>query len=179
MPRVRRRTAADRPAGGAPLSAALLAPAALLLLLWLFLRNRAAILPGEVVYQDTHGQPTLVSRQYHLTGRPDYVTHDGRGLIPIEVKSRACGRRGPYPGERAQLLAYCLLVEEQFGGTVHAGVLQYRNRNVTVPFGDKERHEIIALLKEVDAVRDPRRSHGQAARCRACGFSGDCAEALA
>jgi CRISPR-associated exonuclease Cas4 len=160
-------------------SAALLALAALLLLLWLFLRNRAAVLPGEVVYQDTDGQPTLVSRRHRLTGRPDYVTRDGRGLMPIEVKSRACGRRGPHPGERAQLLAYCLLVEEQLGGTVHAGVLRYRDRSVTVPFGEKERREIAALLAEMDAVPDPRRSHGQAARCRACGFRARCAEALA
>ena len=28
------------------------------------------------------------------------------------MKSRACGAKGPYPGEEAQLFAYCLLVED-------------------------------------------------------------------
>jgi CRISPR/Cas system-associated exonuclease Cas4 (RecB family) len=71
------------------------------------------------------GQPTLVSHRFRLAGRPDYVTRGRRGLVPAEIKSRACGSRGPHPSERAQLLAYCLLVEEAFNASVHAGVLQY------------------------------------------------------
>lgn len=161
------------------MSAVLLALAALALLAWLHLRRRAAILPGEVVYRDMEGARTLVSRRHRLAGRPDYVTREKGGLVPVEVKSRACGTRGPYPGERAQLLAYCLLAEEGLGGKVAWGVLQYRDRGVTVPFGDRERRELAALLDEMEATHEARRSHRQAARCRGCGFRAGCGEALA
>lgn len=161
------------------MSGALFALAALTLLLWLFLRGRTEALPGEVVYRDEPGADTLVSHRYRLVGRPDYVTRGKRGLVPVEVKSRACGPRGPYPGERAQLLAYCLLAEEALGERVAAGELRYRDRVVAVPFGDRERREITALLEAMDATRDGHRSHDQAARCRRCGFRDRCDEALA
>lgn len=161
------------------MSGVLLALAALAFLLWLFLRGRTEALPGEVVYRDEPDAETLVSHRYGLVGRPDYVTRGKRGLVPVEVKSRACGAHGPYPGERAQLLAYCLLAEEALGEGVAAGELRYRDRAVRMPFGDRERREITALLKAMDAARDAHRSHDQAARCRRCGFRDRCDEALA
>ncbi|MBX9875737.1 MAG: Dna2/Cas4 domain-containing protein [Beijerinckiaceae bacterium] len=161
------------------IGAALMLLAALALLLWLYLRRRVETLPGEVTYQDGPGARTLVSHRHRLAGRPDYVTRGKRGLVPVEVKSRASGRSGPRPGERAQLLAYCLLVEEALGEPVAHGVLRYADRAVTVPFGDRERREVAALLEQMDAEGDPRRSHDQAARCRGCGFRDRCAEALA
>jgi CRISPR-associated exonuclease Cas4 len=165
-------------------SAALLALGVLALLFWLSLRRRAAVLPGEeVVYRDAPDAPdapVLVSRRHRLVGRPDYVTREGRGLVPVEVKSRALGPRGrPHDGERAQLLAYCLLAEEELGGPVAHGVLEYHDRRVSVPYGDRERAEVVALLAEMEATRDARRSHAQAARCRGCGFRTRCGEVLA
>ncbi len=161
------------------MSSLLFALAALALLLWWFLRRRAAVLPGEVVWRDTPEARTLVSRRYELAGRPDYVVRDTRGLVPVEVKSRACGTRGPYAGERAQLLAYCLLTEDALGGHVTSGVLEYRDCRISVPFGTRERQEITALLAQMNAERDAHRSHDQAARCRGCGFRTQCSEALA
>lgn len=161
------------------MSAVLFALSLSALLLWWLLRRRAAVLPGEVVWRDLPEASTLVSHHYALAGRPDYVVREVRGLIPVEVKSRACGPRGPYAGERAQLLAYCLLVEDALGGNVAAGVLQYRDRAVRLPFGAKERQEITGLLARMDAERDAHRSHDQAARCRGCGFRAQCREALA
>ncbi len=161
------------------MNVALFVLAALALLLWLFLRGRTEVLPGEVVYRDGPGAETLVSHRHRLVGRPDYITRGQRGLVPVEVKSRACGPRGPYPGERAQLLAYCLLAEEALGEQVAEGELRYRDRVVAIPFGDRERREIVELLDAMDAARDAHRSHDQAARCRRCGFRDRCDEALA
>lgn len=161
------------------MSSLLFALAALALLLWWFLRRRAAVLPGEVVWRDTPEARTLVSRRYELAGRPDYVVREARGLVPVEVKSRACGPRGPYASERAQLLAYCLLTEDALGASVTSGVLEYRDRRISVPFGQRERQEITTLLAQMDAESDAHRSHDQAARCRGCGFRTQCSEALA
>jgi CRISPR/Cas system-associated exonuclease Cas4 (RecB family) len=81
--------------------------------------------------------PTLYSRKYRLASRPDYVTREAGGFVPVEVKSRQCGKFGPYPGERAQLLAYCVLTEEEFGSGVEHGELRYANRTIMVPFRDR------------------------------------------
>ena len=160
------------------LSVVLLVLGVLAILVWLALRDRGGQMPGEVVYRDTPEAPTLFSQKYRLAGRPDYVIRGSDGFVPVEVKSRQCGKFGPYPGERAQLLAYCLLAEEEFGGRVVRGELRYANRKITVPFRAQEREEIIGLLREMRAVGHPHRSHEQAARCRSCGFRARCDEAL-
>jgi len=73
---------------------------------------------GTVVYTDTDARlpgATLVSRRYGLIGRPDYVIRTKDVVCPVEFTSRSSGRRGPYPGDMAQLFSYCLLVEEVTG----------------------------------------------------------------
>jgi CRISPR-associated exonuclease Cas4 len=162
------------------MSSVLMALAALALLIWWFLRDRAKVLPGEeVVYRDMPEARTLVSHRYRLKGRPDYVARQKRKLVPVEVKSRKNTTGQSYPGERDQVLAYCLLVEGALGGTVSHGQLQYANGRVDVPFGPREREHIVALLEYMDDVQEPHRSHNQAARCRKCGFRDQCSEALA
>lgn len=160
------------------LSFTLLALGVLAILTWLVLRDRGAQMPGEVVYSDTPETLTLFSQRYRLAGRPDYVIRELGGFVPVEVKSRQCGKFGPYPGERAQLLAYCLLTEEELGGRVVRGELRYANRTITVPFQEREKEEIIGLLKEMRVVERPHRSHQQVGRCRSCGFRARCDEAL-
>ena len=65
--------------------------------------------PGAVIYSDTDRRrrgETLVSHRYGLAGRPDYLIRTAAGVTPVEVKSRACGPAGPYPGEKAQALHF-------------------------------------------------------------------------
>ena len=87
------------------------------LLAWFYFRRKARQTPlpeGTVVYEDAgkvQVSQTLVSQQYGLSGRPDYLIKTVDGLAPIEIKSRNCSPRGPYDGEEAQLLAYCVLVD--------------------------------------------------------------------
>ena len=101
---------------------------------------------------------------------------------PVEVKSRRCGDRGPYPGEKAQLFAYCLLVEEMTGKPVFSGVIQFADRQWAVPFWAAERRKILAILDEMRALQGAvsvRRNHSQAGKCRGCGFRAVCGQALA
>ena len=131
---------------------------------------------GTVVYADVDARrpgETLVSHRHGLVGRPDYVIRTPGGLVPVEVKSRSCGARGPHPGERAQLLAYCLLVEDATGERIRSGVIGFADREWPVAFGDRERREILGILGEMRGLRgraEVGRSHSQAGRCRGCGF---------
>jgi CRISPR-associated exonuclease Cas4 len=131
---------------------------------------------GSVVYTDTDArQPgeTLVSHRYGLIGRPDYVLRTKDGLVPVEVKSRSSGGRGPYPGETAQLFAYCLLVEEVTGEPVRSGVIAFADRRWPVAFGKRERRDILSILADMRDMQGRAavsRDHAQAGKCRGCGF---------
>jgi CRISPR-associated exonuclease Cas4 len=103
---------------------------AALLLRWYALGTAARLnLPGELFYSD--GDSTadvLVSDTHRLVGKPDYILERDGELIPVERKSRSLSGAGAYEGEKLQLAAYCLLVEERFGRPIRRGKLQYQNK---------------------------------------------------
>lgn len=173
-----------------PVSASIiLALAALALIGWALFRARekAGALPaGNIAYEDTdarHLAPTLVSHRYGLVGRPDYVVQTPAGAIPVEVKSRPCGGKGPYPGELAQLYAYCLLIEDAMGKPVREGIIEFADRKWPVEFGSGQRKAILAILDDMRAQQgqaEVKRSHASAGKCRGCGFRAPavCGQAL-
>ena len=147
-------------------------------------RWRLAELPGGVVYNDTHDgtEAVLVSHRHRLAGKPDHVLRTRDGLVPVERKTKDWRGARPRDGDRAQLLAYCLLVEESLGERVSHGVLTYPSKEHTVLFGAAERREFAELLEAMrltSGAREVGRSHAQAAQCRGCGYRRDCREALA
>ena len=103
--------------------------------------------------------------------------------MPVELKSHDWRGDMPRPGDRMQVLAYCLLVEEDRGRRVHHGLLKYPNKEFTIPFGNQERQEIIAMLAEMNeagCVEFVERSHSSAHKCQRCGTRSACgSEALA
>ena len=146
-------------------------------------RSRVGRLPGRLVYDDTveRVEAVLVSRRHGLKGKPDHVIRTRDGLVPVERKAKDWRGSRPRDGDRAQLLAYCLLIEEAIGERVRHGLLRYEVREFVVPFGAGERQEIVDLLEAMRAASrapDVARSHSQATRCRACGYRVGCAEAL-
>ena len=152
---------------------------------WLyFRRHKTGLPPGTVVYTDTGkrhlGRP-LVSRRYGLAGRPDYLVHTGHGVVPVELKSARCPRSGPRDGDIAQVLAYCVLVEDVLAVRVPHGIIQYADAQRTVAYGQAKRETLLALLTEIRESRpcsDLHRSHSHRARCGACGYKSICGEAL-
>jgi CRISPR/Cas system-associated exonuclease Cas4 (RecB family) len=100
--------------------------------------------------------------------------------VPVEVKSRSFGR-GPHDGEKAQLFACCLLVEE-WGQPVRERILQYADREMRMPFGDNERAWLLGLIAEMqryESAADVARSLSQARKCQRCGVRANCGQALA
>jgi CRISPR-associated exonuclease Cas4 len=171
--------------GASMIGLILLVLAVAALLLWFNLRRReTGLIEGEIVYEAAGTTPidnALVSPRYKLVGRPDYVVRMPQGLVPVELKSRPC-RKGPYDGERAQLFAYCLLVEETMSAPVRSGILRYADRELTIPFGERERAWVLNLLAQMQQSRNSpevARSHSHASRCQRCGVRASCGQALA
>jgi CRISPR-associated exonuclease Cas4 len=148
-------------------------------------RVRSGLPRGRVVYSDTGGwgrvDRPLFSREFQLTGKPDYVVADGSDVIPVEVKSGS-GPAQPYDGHVLQLAAYCLLVEECYGREAPYGIIKYDDRTFEVDYTPELEQRLLSVLEamrddlyEGDAPRD----HDDARRCRACGYRERCEESLA
>jgi CRISPR-associated exonuclease Cas4 len=158
-----------------------------LLLLWLAQRGRArsGLPQGRVVYTDTGGwnrlERPLFSRDFSLTGKPDYLIADGADVIPVEVKSSRAPAQ-PYPSHLLQLAAYCLLVEECYRRRPPYGIVKYADRAFEVEYTPELEDQLLVTL---DGMRTdladgnaPRR-HEEPRRCQACGYYRWCEQGLA
>ncbi len=158
-----------------------------LLLLWLAQRGRArsGLPQGRVVYTDTGGwnrlERPLFSREFLLTGKPDYLIADGADVIPVEVKSSRAPAQ-PYPSHLLQLAAYCLLVEECYRRRPPYGIVKYADRAFEVEYTPELEEQ---LLTTIDCMRrdltdgNAPRSHEESRRCQACGYRRRCEQGLA
>lgn len=142
-------------------------------------------LEARVVYADTGAwrrvEKPLYSARYRLVGKPDYIVQDEAGApIPIEVKpSRRAAQ--PYEVDIMQLMAYGLLVEEEYGTRPAFGLLKYREAVFRVEFTDELRGRLFELMEEMRQARQAYnvpRSHADARRCQACGYRQACNERI-
>jgi CRISPR-associated exonuclease Cas4 len=158
-----------------------------LALLWLAQRGqvRSGLPQGRVVYSDTGGwgrlERPLFSREFSLTGKPDYLVADGDDLIPVEVKSGRAPAQ-PYPSHVLQLAAYCLLVEECYQRRPPRGIVKYANRAFEVDYTPELEETLLETLDRMHAdLADgcAARNHDDTRRCRVCGHREQCGQRLA
>ncbi|MDX1436626.1 MAG: CRISPR-associated protein Cas4 [Anaerolineales bacterium] len=157
--------------------------------IWLLLRSsrtrRDAGLPGgKVIYADTgHWSPVskpLYDPVLSLTGKPDYLVHQGDEIIPVEVKSSRV-QDAPYDEHIYQLAAYCALVQRAYGRRPAYGIIHYPTRTFEVEYTRELESALVDLLKEMrTSARKSEldRSHDSRARCRRCGFGFMCNQRL-
>ena len=159
---------------------------AAILLLWLSTRQRRGLgLPeGRLLYEDSGDQrrleQPLFAEDLNLVGKPDYLIRSKQGLIPVEVKTGRTPQR-PFESHVFQLAAYCALVERNFQQRPPYGIIRYPERSFEVEFTQDLERQLLSLLAEMQtALRsgELHRSHGAAARCRACGYAQLCDERL-
>ena len=123
--------------------------------------------------------PTMESARYRLRGRPDELRRapDGR-LVPVEIKSALTPRGGPLPSHQAQLLAYCLLVEEHFGIPPPYGVLCYGDgTQFRVAWGAAAAAEVLAGLQRLGGLYLGE-AEPSSWKCPGCRFASICPSAL-
>lgn len=147
-------------------------------------RVRSGLPQGRVIYTDIGGwnrlERPLFSREFSLTGKPDYLVSDGADIIPVEVKSSRAPAH-PYQSHVLQLAAYCLLVEECYGRRPSYGIVKYADRAFEVDYTLELENE---LLDTLDDMRDDLnndnapRNHAAPRRCRACGYREQCDQRL-
>ena len=147
--------------------------------------RQAGIPDGVIIYQDTVDSgakvPTLVSHLHGLVGRPDYLLDTDQGLVPVELKISRYPTRGPFENHVAQLMGYCLLVEDSMGRPVPEGILRYQNREVHVPFTPKERDWVRGIVLAIRSAKGGvpvGRNHQIPQKCRGCSVRFSCGDSL-
>lgn len=162
-----------------------LAMAGLLLLRAQSLREKSGLPQGSILYTDTgtwfRNEEPLYATELRLAGKPDYLVQQENGeIIPVEIKS---GRApdAPWPGHILQLAAYCLLVEVNYGIRPSYGILHYNDEAFTVPYSSELEQDLFDILEEIrqdSEMENVDRSHDDARKCSACGFSERCEQAM-
>ena len=84
---------------------------------------------------------------------PGLSDRDGRRPVPVELKSSACPRSGPHAARVAQLMTYCVLVEDAFARPVPHGVLQYSDARRQIPFTADRKREVLQFTDEIRRKR--------------------------
>lgn len=125
--------------------------------------------------------PRMHSPRYGLAGTPDELRTSDRGhWVPVEIKSSVGPTRGApvYASHRIQLLAYCLLVEEQYGVSPPYGILIYRDGAPReVAWNGSARNEVIDWIGR---ARQPYRDEADPSpgKCARCPYRRQCDRAL-
>lgn len=135
--------------------------------------------PGELVYEDAHGQGEILSSdQYPLMGKPDYIVKQDNGcLVPIELKLSVHNVDKPYSNHIVQIAAYCLILEDYSEVLPTHGILRYADRDFTVEYTPALRRKVIRLLNEMQQWNKrvpPPITRQKATKCRACAFQPVC-----
>ncbi len=149
------------------------------------MRTEAGLpLRSQVIYSDTGGwervEKPLFSRRYQLTGKPDYIVRDGEARIPIEVKPNRVAAE-PRVGDALQLMAYGMLIREEWGTAPSYGLLKYRDRVFRIEFAEELEGHLVETLDEMRRdlqAADVSRSHADPRRCQACGYREECGQAI-
>lgn len=112
-------------------------------------------------------------------GRPDCLVETAHGLVPVEMISSSAPPCGPYDNGVAQLMGYCLLVEDSPQRPVAEGILKYRDREVRVLSTAEKREWVLGIVAAIRDAQDGRpvgRSHALVNKCRSCSVGSSCSE---
>ena len=138
---------------------------------------------GDLVYIDsTAEKPKLfVSKKHGLSGRPDAVVMDGDHHIPVEIKT---GRvpRGPLFSHILQIVAYCVLLEEEYGAAPPYGIIRYGDVSYEIEYNEDQKKLIIQKLADMRAAikkGEAHRNHSRPGKCVHCSRRAGCPERLA
>ena len=121
-----------------------------LLIYWFLLSKGLGVLGGKQVYSDSEKKPgeVLFSKTLTLCGKPDSLIEENGMIFPVEIKS---GRTPdePYQNHEMQLMAYCLLVEENYGVRPLGGYIKYPHKEFKVAYTDEAKNAVKDLVGEM------------------------------
>lgn len=138
----------------------------ILLSIWFFQTKNLGVLNKKYIYSDSEKNPEeiLFSKTLSLCGKPDYLIKENNMVFPVEIKSGRTPNE-PYQNHEMQLMAYCLLVEENYGIRPIGGYIKYPEKEFKVAYTDEARQAIKELVGEILLLKlsnkEPKCNHPQ------------------
>lgn len=122
----------------------------ILLAVWYLQQKKFGILNNQKIYSDTDKSPgeILYAKSLALSGKPDYLVKENNMVFPVEVKTGRTPHE-PYENHIMQLMAYCLLVEENYGTRPIGGYLKYPEKEFKIAYTDEARDSLKDLVGEM------------------------------
>lgn len=113
-------------------------------------RSKYGALATRTLYMDTARSPgsVLHSHTIPLLGKPDYLINQSGHIIPVEIKTGKTPRT-PYHNHVLQLLAYCYLVEENYGQVPPYGIIKYPEQEYKVGYDEKTKQLVKTIVDEI------------------------------
>jgi CRISPR-associated exonuclease Cas4 len=122
-------------------------------------------------------EPLLHSEKFGLSGSPDKLVKIDTTFVPSTIKTGAMPENGVWQGDRLQLTAYAMLVEDKHNSIVERGFVEYARwgiiREVTIK--RHERRKVLQIRDRIKKIQEgfmPERP--QDAPCERCQFAGLC-----
>lgn len=118
--------------------------------MFLFSKKALGALWGKQVYHylDGKADQVLYTPSINLFGKPNAVIKKNGAFIQIEVKKTVNVSR-PYKNHIAQLMAYCLLVEEYYGKMPPYGIIKYEDQEFKIEYGKPQPEGIRQSAKKM------------------------------
>jgi CRISPR-associated exonuclease Cas4 len=119
----------------------------------------------------------LQSGKFGLTGSPDRLIKTNDELIPSIIKTGNMPLNGIWQGDRLQLTAYAVLVEEKYNVRVRRGFVEYARCGMVreAVIRRHERRNVLQILEKIKKIQNgimPEKPKD--APCEYCGFTGLC-----
>ncbi|MFZ3059139.1 MAG: CRISPR-associated protein Cas4 [Candidatus Methanoperedens sp.] len=127
---------------------------------------------GELSHNET-----LQSEKFGMTGSPDRLIRRDDGLTPSIIKTGSMPLNGVWQGDRLQLTAYAVLVEEKYDIPVRRGFVEYARWGIVreAAIRRHERRNVLQILEKIKKIQKgvmPEKPKD--APCEYCGFTGMC-----
>jgi len=122
-------------------------------------------------------EPILRSKKFELTGSPDRLVKICDCFIPSIIKTGKMPENGVWQGDRLQLTANSILIEEKYNSIIEKGFVEYARWGIVRPVVIKrnERRKVLQVKERIKKIQEgfmPERPAD--APCQYCGFVGIC-----
>ncbi|HLD88767.1 MAG TPA: PD-(D/E)XK nuclease family protein [Candidatus Nanoarchaeia archaeon] len=113
---------------------------------------------GEELYENIEpriiSEKEIVSKHYELKGIIDRIEVFNDSFVPVEFKTGKTPREGVWQGNKVQIAAYCMLVDDFFGRKTRKGFVHYLDSDeirpvVMNPFLKAEIIELRDKIKDI------------------------------
>lgn len=111
----------------------------------------------------------LLSEELGIKGRIDRVSF-AENILPFELKTR--GKEEVYKGDKIQLAAYALLLEDKYKTPINIGIIEAGNKKQEIQLTEELKKEVLEIAEKVRNLQEEFPS--SFSKCEKCSLREEC-----